>query len=153
MPLMLAPIDLAGVLIHRTIHEIDADISQSQQRLSVLARYHPLRSISASRLAFQLGERYELSNQKDDLDNSILYLTESLLFSPLSWLAHGTMILEGFYCLAFSLSERSRVSGEPEDVICAAKYLRYLRGPAHSPSMYNLRQSDTELLVETLDCR
>ena len=61
------------------------------------------------------------------------------------------MILEGFSCLAFSLSERSRVSGEPEGAICAAKYLRYLRGPAHSPSMYHLRQSDTELLVETLE--
>ena len=131
------------------IHEIDADISQSQQELSALARYHPLRPIRASRLAFHLLERCVLSKQKDDLDKSILYLTESLLFSPFSWASHGPMVPQVLYYLALSLSERSYMSKEPGDAIYAAKYLRYLRVLAHTPFALK-RQLVTSLLVVTL---
>ena len=96
-----------------SIHEIDADISQFRLRLSVLPRDHPL-PIGVSMLGMQLLARYGQSNQKDDLDKSILHFTESLLFSPLSWLAHGPVILDVLYLIALSLSERSRVSKEPE---------------------------------------
>ena len=114
-----------------------------------MARCHPLRPIRASRLAFHLLERCMLSNEKDDLDKSILYLTESLLFSPHSWPAHGPMIHQVLYCLALSLSERSYMSKEPQDAIYAAKYLRYLRVPAHTPFAFK-HQLVTALLVATL---
>jgi tetratricopeptide (TPR) repeat protein len=131
------------------IHEIAADISQFRQRCSALPRYHPRRPICAYRLARALSDRYQLLNQKGDLEKSILYLTESLLLSPLSWLAHGTMILEVLSQLALSLANRSRVSRESEDAIYAAKYLRHLRDPARTPFAFQ-RQSVTALLVEAL---
>ena len=106
------------------IHEIAVDISKFRLRLSTLARSHPLRPFLVYRLALQLFERYSLLNQKDDIDKTILYLTESLLLSPLSWLAHGLMIVEALFSLAHSLLERSNLSEEPEDAIYAAIYFR-----------------------------
>ena len=133
------------------IHEIDAEISQSQQQLSALARHHPLRPITASLLGFWLLVRYALLNQRDDIDKAILCLTESLLLSPLSWLAHGRpLMLVVLYHLALSLFKRSKVTKEPEDAIYAAKYLRDLRDQAHQPSGVQ-RQSVTAWLVETLE--
>jgi tetratricopeptide (TPR) repeat protein len=114
-----------------------------------LPLYHPIRPLCASRLGFRLSERYALSNQQDDLDKSILYLTESLLFSPLSWPAHGPMIGAVLSHLALSLGMRSSMSKEPEDAIYAAKYFRYLRDADHAPLAF-LRQSVTSLLVTTL---
>ena len=138
-----------GPLFTGPIHEIAADISTSRLRLSALARYHPLRPFSACLLALRLLERYELSDQKDDIDKAILHLTESLLLSPLSWLEHGPKIFEVLSCLAKSLSERSIASKEPEHAIYASKYLRYLRDPAHTPFPFR-RQLVTALLLKTL---
>jgi tetratricopeptide (TPR) repeat protein len=132
------------------IHEIAANISHFRQRRSTLPRYHPDRPTCAYRLARSLYDRYQLVNQKDDLDKSILYVTESLLLSPLSWLAHGPMILEVLSQLALSISNRSKMSKEPEDAIYAAKYLRHLRDPAHTPFAFQ-RQPLTALLVEILE--
>ena len=115
-------------------------------------RHHPIRPICAYLLAWQLLERYKLSNQKNDIDRAILHLTESLLFSSISWLTHGPdslLILEVFYYLALSLYQRSSVYKEPEDAIYAAKCLRHLRDPAHIPFAFE-RQSVTALLVDTL---
>ena len=61
------------------------------------------------------------------------------------------MIFGVLYNLALSLFSRSLVFKEPdsEDVIYAAKYLRYLRDPAQTPFAFE-RQSVTASLVETL---
>ena len=72
-------------------------------------------------------QRHTLSNQKEDLDKAILYFTKSILFPPRSWLAHGPMILEALFLLALALVKRLVVSKLPEDVICAAQYVRHLR--------------------------
>ena len=143
-----SPLTPLGPSFTGSIHEIDADISQSCQELSALPRYHPLRSIGASRLGFQLLKRYWMSNQKEDIDKSILCLTESLLLSPLSCISLGPMILGVFYSLVLTLFDRSRVSKEPEDVIYTAKYLRYLRDPS-TPFTFQ-RQRATMLLVQML---
>ena len=73
----------------------------------------------------------------------------SLLFSPLSWLAQGPMIFQVLYDLARSLFKRSRVSKKPEDAIYAAKYLRYMRDPAHTVFAFQHRQV-TAFLVKVL---
>ena len=132
-----------------SIHEIDARISQSRLLLSTLPRGHSLRPIGVSILGIRLLARYCQSKQQDDLDKSILHLTESLLFSPLSWLPFGPMILDVLYYLSHSLSERSSASEEPEGAIYATKYLRHLRGLAHTPLIP--RQQVTASLVETLE--
>ena len=101
----------------------------------------------------QLLAHYRQSKQKqkqqDDLDKSILHLTKSLLFSPLSWLPLGPLIFDVLYYLALSLLERSRGSKEPEGAIYAAIYLRYLRNSAHIPLTIQ-RQQVTASLVQTL---
>ena len=133
-----------GLSFKEPTPEIAADLSQSQQWLLALPRYHPLRPICASLLGFQLLKRYELSNQREDIDGSILSLTESLLSPPGSWLAHGPTIIEVLYHISLSLITRSRVSKEPEDANYAAIYLRHLR---HTPITRDLV---TALLVEAL---
>ena len=146
---MLAP-PLVGPSFTGQIHEIDVEISLSRQNLSALPRYHPLRPICANRLAIELLVRYGLSNQRDDIDESILYSTESLLLSPISWLAHGPTILDVLTHLAIALMTRSRVYKEPGDAIYAAKYLRYLRDPAHPPLAFQ-RQLVTTTLLGSLE--
>ena len=135
------------------IHEIAANISKFRLRLSTLAQSHPLRPFLAYRLALQLLERFLLSNQKDDIDKTILYLTESLLLSPLSWLAHGLMIVEALFSLAHSLLERSNLSEEPEDAIYVAIYFRYLQDLAQTPFATLQRQRVTALLLKRWQCR
>ena len=87
--------------------------------------------------------------QKNDIDLAIIYLTESLLFSPLLWLADGSLILDLLFNLASSLHGRLRVSKEPEDAIYAAKYFRHLRDPTHT-LFASRHQNVTAMLVDTL---
>ena len=117
--------------------------------LSASPRHHPARPICAFYLALELFNRYHLLKQKDDLDKAILYLTDSLLSSPVSWLAHGSKIAEALLFLARSLSMRSTVSKEPEDVIYAAKYLHFLRHSAYT-LFADQRQEVTAWLVRAL---
>ena len=118
-----------------------------------MPRYHPLRHICATRLGIQLLRRYGLLNQKDDIDKSILYLTESLLLATpcaaLSWLSHNSAIFVILYCISYALYTRSVESKKPEDAIYAAKYLRHLRDPGH-PSFAFQRPLVTASLVTTL---
>ena len=128
---------------------MEADISQFRELLSALPLDHSLRPSCACLLGMQLLARYWQSKQQDDLDKSILHFTESLLFSPIWWLAHGPMILDVLYFLALSIFARSSASEEPEGAIYAALYLRHLRGSAHTPLIR--RQQVTASLVETLE--
>lgn len=73
-----------------------------------------------------------LSNQMEDLDKSISHCTEAILLPPRSWLDHGPMIFRTLFLLASVLFHRSMVSKLPENVIYAAKYLRYLRDQPHA---------------------
>ena len=134
------------------IHEIVADISKFRLLLSALPRHHPLRPICASFLALWLNERFALLNQRDDIDKAILYFTDALLSSPLSWLAHGPVIVDVLLLLAFSLRRRSEASKEPEDVISTAKYLRFLRDLEDTPFAVQ-RQQVTATLVAALSAQ
>ena len=84
---------------------------------------------------FSLAEiryvRYTRLNQREDLDKAIIHFAESILLSPLSWLQHGPIILYTLSLLADTLSLRSTVSKQPEDVICATEYLSHLRDQPH----------------------
>jgi len=88
----------------------------------------------------------------DDLDKSILHLTESILFPPHSWLEHGPLIFRALFFLAFTLFARSAVSGVPEDVISAAKFLRHLRDQPHAAFGFP-RRLVACLLVDVLACQ
>ena len=59
------------------------------------------------------------------------------------------MISVALLLLVLSLATRSRVYKKPEDIITAAKYLRFLRHPVHTPFAFQ-RQLVTSKLVEVL---
>ncbi|KAH9057542.1 CHAT domain-containing protein [Lactarius vividus] len=126
---------------------VDPIITHSQQFPSILSRSDPLRPAILFDLAAKQLERYVLSSQKEDLDNSILHLTESTLLQPRSWLQRGPYILAALFLLASALLKRSKLSNQPEDATYAAKYLRYLRDRPHEACP---RHAVTTLLVDAL---
>ncbi|KAH9057548.1 hypothetical protein EDB87DRAFT_1833043 [Lactarius vividus] len=112
-----------------SIHEIDSSITHFQQVLATSPRSDPLPLLCLSSVLFR---RHTLSNQREDFDKSIFHLTEAILLPLHSWLEQGTVIFGALFLLARRLVQRSTVSGQPEDAIYAAKYLRYLRDQPHA---------------------
>ena len=136
-------------LFTASVHEIDSSITQLQHLLSIFPRSDPLRLISMYSLAQKRHLRYLLSNQREDLDKSIVHFTELILLSPRSWLQHGPIILNALLLLAISLLSRSNASKRPEDAIYATKYLSHLRDQPHEiPTIP--RYEVTEFLVAAL---
>ncbi|KAH9179057.1 CHAT domain-containing protein [Lactarius sanguifluus] len=72
--------------------------------------------------------RYTLSQQKEDLDKSILHFTEAILLPPVSCGGNSINIVEPFSYLALALLRRSEEFEQPEDIKYSIEYLRYLRG-------------------------
>ena len=79
----------------------------------------------------------------------MVHHTESILLSPLSWLQHGPIIHDALFSLARALFLRSNVSKQPEDAICATKYLFHLRNQPHEMPNTS-RYEVTVLLVDAL---
>ncbi len=92
----------------------------------MLPRSHPPRAGVYSLATARFG-RYELSNQKDDLDKAILHFTESILLQPWSLPEPKPNILLIFIDLAVALYLRSNDFKQPEDATYSANFLRYLR--------------------------
>ncbi|KAH9017631.1 CHAT domain-containing protein [Lactarius pseudohatsudake] len=111
----------------QSMQEIDSSIAGSQQLLSALPRFHPLRSACACILAKERLYRYTLSNQKGDLDQTVLHLTESILLQTLSRPESGSNIYLFFFNLASALYLRANKYKQPEDAAYSAQYLRHLR--------------------------
>ena len=85
----------------------------------------------------------------EDLNKSVVYLTESILLPALSWLPHGPTILHALFLLANSLFLRSKLSQRPGDAITATEFLFHLRDQPHEiPTISHHRVTD--LLVQTL---
>ena len=114
-----------------TIREIDFFIASYQWFLCVLPRSHPVRPGFIHMLALARFQRHGLSNQKDDLDKAILYLTELMPLQPWSRLEPESHILPMSFSLAITLYSRAIKFKQPEDAISAAKYLRHLRDQPH----------------------
>jgi CHAT domain-containing protein len=133
-----------------SIYEIDSSITQLQHLLSIFPLSDPRRFQYMVSLAKKRLQRHPLSNQREDLDKAILHLTELILPSPLSRVQHDQIILHVLFPLAGALVLRcSTVSKQPEDAICATKYLSHLRDQHHEiPSIS--RYQVTGLLVDAL---
>ncbi|KAI0294722.1 CHAT domain-containing protein [Multifurca ochricompacta] len=106
--------------------ELDQIITSHQRALSWIPRSHPAYTAYIHLLANSRFKRYELSEQKEDLDKSILHYTEAI-FLPPSW-GFYLNVVQVFFQLVLSLFRRSKKFKQPEDVKCAVEYLRYLRG-------------------------
>ncbi|KAI9441133.1 CHAT domain-containing protein [Lactarius psammicola] len=110
----------------QSIHETDSLITDSRRSILELPRSHSYRATVYS-LATARFHRYLLSNQKDDLDKTILLLTESILLQPWSIPGPKSSIILIFIDLAVALYLRSDDSKQPDDATFSAKYLRHLR--------------------------
>ncbi len=73
-------------------------------------------------------KRYDISQQKEDLDKSILHYTEAIFLPPVSQTGLSLSIVQILFHLALALLKRSKKFKHPEDVKSSIKYLRYLRG-------------------------
>ncbi|KAH8978723.1 hypothetical protein EDB86DRAFT_3108467 [Lactarius hatsudake] len=137
---------MADNLESMSIHEIDSSIARVQQILAISPLPDFLRLHSLIFLAFL---RHIRSDQKEDLDESIVHLTESILLAPLSWLNYGSLIFRVLFLFADALLKRSIVSNQPEDAIFATKCLRHLRDQPH-PTPGFPRNEVTTLLMRAL---
>ncbi|KAH9057683.1 CHAT domain-containing protein [Lactarius vividus] len=137
---------MANVLESMSIHEIDSSIARLQQIFAISPQSEPLRLPFLLSLAFKQLLRYIRSNQKEDLDKSIVHFTELILLGPLSWLEYGPCIFEVLFVLADALFKRSIVFNKPEDAIVAAKYFRHLRGQPQAALSFQ-RIAVTRLLM------
>ncbi|KAI0297316.1 CHAT domain-containing protein [Multifurca ochricompacta] len=97
-----------------SIMELDQMITSHQRALSRIPRSHPLYTTYIHRLARSRFERYKLSEQKEDLDKSIVHYTEAI-FLPPSW-GFYLNVVQIFFQLALSLFLRSEKFKQPEDV-------------------------------------
>ncbi|KAI0292638.1 hypothetical protein B0F90DRAFT_230142 [Multifurca ochricompacta] len=109
-----------------SIMELDLVITFLECALSRIPRSHPSYTACIHRLAKSRSIRYELSEQKEDLDRSIVHYTEAI-FLPPSWGLYLNVV-QIFFHLVFSLFRRSEEFKQPGDVKCAIEYLRHLRG-------------------------
>jgi hypothetical protein len=121
-PLTIAP------LLTVSITNIDGDIASSQESLSLLHRSHPEYIIHVHILALARFARYKLSNQKEDLDKSILHNTEAIFLPPRSQAGPSLNFVQTFFRLADALLVRSEDFKQPEGIKYVIEYLRYIRG-------------------------
>ncbi len=108
--------------------DLDDDIEYFESGLLGLPQSHTMHILLVQNLAQMRFERYKRSQQKEDLDKSILYCVKAILLSPLSPtqppFRNVTHILFG---LTRSLFARSRDFDRPEEVKDCIRYLRHLR--------------------------
>ena len=113
-----------------------------------LPRPYPHRVTYLQALATARLARYGMLKDSDDLEQSILCLTEAI-FLPRSWDRNRRNIIETFSTLTLVLVRRADESRRPEDVTRSIIYLRYLRG--QSLETFNIPPNHiTELLVDAL---
>jgi len=130
------------------LHELNGDIAVFRHVITTLPRASPMRIGCTQALASALDERYMLSTQEDDLEQSILHYTEAI-FLPGHWDRHHPNIAQNFCSIASLLVLRAMHTIQPEDVKRPIIYLRYLR--ARSPKAFNISPDEVnELLVSAL---
>ncbi|KAI0298357.1 CHAT domain-containing protein [Multifurca ochricompacta] len=110
-----------------TVVEIDQHIAYIQNALSLFPRPHSGHTIRIYALAMMRYKRYRLSDQKEDLDKSILHYTEAIFLSPLPLDGPSLNIIQLFFQLVSALLRRSKAFKRPEDAKYAVEYLRFLR--------------------------
>ena len=92
------------------------------------SRSHPEHINCVYNLAEARWNRYRLSEEKEDLDKSILHCTMAIFLPPVS--RSGLFLSNVFsllFLLAYALVERSEEFGQPEGINYPIKYLRFLR--------------------------
>jgi len=132
--------------------ELSDMVSRIRGILPRLSRSHPTRPIALYFSSLGHFLCHKLLDQSEDLDLSILHLTEALLLPSCSRGGFGANTIKVFSHLASTLIRRSKKSTIPDDVNSAIRYLRFLREQPFE-SFSTLRNEATELLFEALAVR
>ena len=117
------------------LNELNGDISVFHHIVTTSPRTSPMCINCIQDLAGALKERYHLSRQLDDLEQSILHYTEAI-FLPPHWDRHWSNIAQNLFSVVQLLILWAARTQQPEDVKRSAIYLRYLRG--QSPEAFNM---------------
>ncbi|KAH9036268.1 CHAT domain-containing protein [Lactarius hengduanensis] len=142
---------MADPEIEPSLPEIEDQISQCRDILSSTPRPHPERGIRLCNLAGLLSNRFIHSDEKEDLDECIVYLTEAILLPHLPSDPPGDSIVRILFDLASVLLSRSQESELPEDVQSSVIYFRYLRDHFKSIETFDIPRSEfATYLVVTL---
>lgn len=110
-----------------SITDIDSYLAIAQGSLSFYPRSDHQRIIWVHILAMARYSRYKRSQQKEDLDQSIVFCTEAILLPPISRAGRFLNIIQLLFRLALALLDRSEALEQPEDVKSSIEYLQYLR--------------------------
>ena len=129
------------------LHELDNVIYSLQNVVLLSPRSNTQRALCVFGLAQAKLDRYQLSRQRDDLDQSILHFTEAI-YLPLPW-GLCPLIIVQFYSLTLAIFFRAKAYGQHTDVKCCIAFLRYLRGQWHQDPI-DLPIPVTETLVSAL---
>ena len=112
-----------------SITDIDRNITLLQKSLSLYPRSHPEYINSVYNLADARWDRYQLSEEKEDLDKSILHCTTAIFLPPVP--RDGLSLNHVFdllFLLARALIECFEKFEQPEGIKYAIEYLRFLQG-------------------------
>jgi len=125
------------------LHQLNSRITRFRHVVATLPRASPLRIGSIKALASALAQRYNLTSQVDDLEQSILHYTEAIFLPPL-WdrLFKCPNIAQDLFSTAQLLVFRAIHNKHPEDVKHPVIYLRYLHG--QSPDAFNISPDEVK---------
>ncbi|KAH9059487.1 CHAT domain-containing protein [Lactarius vividus] len=110
-----------------SITDMDGYIADLQSVLSRHPRSHSIHIMGVYALAMTRFARYTLSQQKEDLDKSVLYYTEAILLLPIYRGGYSLNIVKLLFYLARALLYRAENLEQLDDVKYSIEYLRYLR--------------------------
>ena len=96
------------------LHKLDTYILLLQNHLTSTHRSHPFCVVCVQTLARAQMIRYWMLKDSDDLEQSIVHLTEAI-FLPLPWQAPSSNVIQIFFSLALALVSRANESRHPED--------------------------------------
>ena len=126
--------DAVFLFLTESIADIDHNIAILQNLLSLYPLSHPEHINCVYDLALARWKRYQLLNEKEDLDKCIVHCTMAILLPPVS--RDGLFpsnVFDLLFHLAHALLERSDVFEQPEGVKYSIECLRFLRGSTFHP--------------------
>ena len=107
--------------------DIDKYIVETQNHLSPLPRADPSRPTYLATLAVARLARYELTDENEDLEESISRSFEAILSPNDSQIGSDSDVVTAFFFLADSLFRRSHKLKRPDDSKHCLRYFRCLR--------------------------
>ncbi|KAN0134110.1 CHAT domain containing protein [Lactarius tabidus] len=110
-----------------SVSDIDRNIARLQNSLSLYPRSHSEHINCVNDLFYARWERFQLSQEKEDHDTSIVHCTEAIFLPHVRGGPPLNNILHLLFALALSLLERYDEFEQPEGVNYSIEYLRYLR--------------------------